>query len=323
MAKLYGALPIDDVALAREVAPFVTALDGRLLAAEELRALTAERGIDFATMAHYQAILAAPQHRSFVSWIDGQPLEQERCPMSVKLYVVPAYFYREHPEVGGGGEHVVQVARACGIDAAIVPIKSVGSVLENARIIRDILQRSAASHIWLMSLSKGSAEVRLLLQDYADVIPTDAIKVWLNVCGLVNGCDLVDHMLGTSMRRVKTRALCVAVRADYRGLEELHTAHAYWKNPLSLPRHMQVVNIFGLPLLSHVQRRLVTRYQRLKHLGPNDGMVVLPKAVLPGGPIYPLWGVDHFMRDTRVIPLLYRLFGALRKGGKLQEAASY
>lgn len=311
MGKLYGAAPMDDVRLARQAQPYVESLQGVLPDGPHLQMLTSEHGTDFASAVFYHAIKAVPQHKQFIKQVNKQPIMETSDPAGIKLFVIPAFFYREYPEVGGGGQHIVEVARACGIDAQIVAINSVGSVSSNINVIREILLEAVGNEIWLLSMSKGSAEIRLLLQNYSDALPLEDIRVWFNIGGLANGCDLVDHMLSTPMRRLKTRAICAATGADYAAMEELRTDQPYWQIPLSVPEHLQIINIFGVPLLSHLQRALLARYHRLKNLGPNDGMVLLSKAYLPLGPIYPLWGADHFMRDARVVPLLYRLFGLL------------
>jgi len=312
MSKLYGSAPIDEIRLAHQAADYVTALNGELPTGENLRQLTREQGIELATMIFYQSILSTNEHREFIAKVDNTEIQKKYLRGEIKLFIVPAFFYKEYPEVGGDGKHVKEVAIACGIEAEIVSIQSTGTVTENCNILKAALTHSRAKEIWLFSMSKGSAEVRMLLQDYPHDIPLERIRVWFNASGLANGCDLIDHMLSTSARRIRTRALCMATGADYRGLKQLLSNQADWHKPFVMPTTLRVVNILGVPLLSHVQRALISRYNRLKHLGPNDGMVVLHKAYLPIGPIYPLWGADHFLRDSRVIPLLYRLFGSMR-----------
>lgn len=309
MGKLYGAPPQDDVRLAAEVEPYVGSLQGTVPDMASLQALTADKGTDYAAAVLYHAIRAVPQHREFIDRVDRQEIASSLPPGDVKLFVIPAFFYREYPEVGGDGQHIIDVARACGIDARLVEVHSTGSISDNIEIIQETLQRAAGNKIWLLSMSKGSAEFRRLLQERADHLPLDDLRLWFNVSGLINGCDLVDHMLGSPARRIKTRALCMATGAKYTAMEELLTGRPCWQTAIPLPPSMQVINIFGVPLISHLQKALLARYHRLKHLGPNDGMVLLSRAYITPGPIYPLWGADHFMRDARVVPLLYRLFG--------------
>lgn len=309
MAKLYGEAPIDELGLARRAKRILLDREVQGLSQDDLQQLSDAQGPDIATAVFYQAIVQEPVNQRFIDVVDRQKVHDSYPPANIQLFVVPAFFYQEYPEVGGGGQHVVDVARACGMDADIIPVLSTGSVSDNCRIIYQTLKACTKENIWIMSMSKGSAETRMLFQDYAGEHILDRIKLWFNVSGLAHGCHLVDHMLSTPTRRLKTRALCLATGASYHGLEQLLTANPRWQRPVNLPEHTEVINIFGVPILSHVQRALISRYHRLKHLGPNDGMVLLSKAYLPQGPIYPLWGADHFLRDSRVIPLLYRLFG--------------
>lgn len=159
-----------------------------------------------------------------------------------------------------------------------------------------------------MSMSKGSAEVRLMYQQFSGKVPAEKISRWFNVGGLGSGSQFVDSIMGSSFRRAKTRAICLATGAQFRALHELQTHHSFWQEAFSPPGNTQVVNIPGVPLSSHIERTLVTRYNRIKALGPNDGMVLLVDALISPGMIYPIWGADHYMRDARIIPVLYRMF---------------
>ncbi len=311
MGNLYGAAPVDEIKLGRMADDYLTELSGVFPSEKYLTEITRDHGADLATMIFYKSILQIPENQQFIAKIDSFSIKQTYPRTNIKLYVVPAFFYQEYPEVGGDGKHILEVAKVCGIDAELIPIKSTGTVSENTEIIYQTLNQCDADRVWIMSMSKGSAEVRLLFQNYDNQVVIDKVKIWFNVNGLANGCHLVDHMLKTPVRRLKTRALCTATGASYKGLEQLLTAQPEWQQKLVLPAALKVINICGVPLLSHVQKALIARYNRLKHLGPNDGMVLLSKAFIAKGPVYPLWGADHFLRDTRIAPLLYRLFGCL------------
>lgn len=311
MGKLYGAAPVDEIKLEHASDKYMETLKGDFPSESYLQEVTKDRGSDLATMIFYKSLIQIPENHQFIQKVDDYSISKSYPKTEIKLYIIPAFFYQEYPEVGGGGQHVLEVAEVCGISAEIIPIKSTGTITENAIIIRNVLQACDATDIWIMSMSKGSAEVKMLFQEYSTEIPLDKISIWFNVSGLANGCHLIDHMMSSSTRRLKTRALCVATGASYDGLKQLLTKQPVWDKAMVLPDNIKVFNIIGVPLLSHVQRALISRYNRLKHLGPNDGMVLLNKSFLPNGPTYPLWGVDHFLRDSRVIPLLYRLFGLL------------
>ena len=157
MRKLYIAPPIDEVQLARKAQPSVDAFEGRMPTAKELAALSELHDIDLATMAFYQAARAADSNRSFVDDVDRQPLDQ-RTDRRITLLILPALFYQEHPEVGGDGAHIASVARACGIDARVVPTVSRGGIDDDLPIICKALQEIRDGEIWVMTLSKGAAE---------------------------------------------------------------------------------------------------------------------------------------------------------------------
>lgn len=307
MARLYLSAPQDEVQLARQARPWVEALNGALPDATYLGALNAEHGTDLATMVFYHATRAANTNKAFVDALDVQAINTG-AQSGVKLLVLPAMFHQEHPEVGGDGAHILEVARACGINAQRVPTLSKGGIVENTPIILNALQNERAERIWIMTLSKGAAELRAVLHNHREQIPLERIQVWFNVGGLPHGADMVDLMLSSALRRIKTRALCTLTGVDFDSFAAFGTDNPQWQYPLNLPNDLRVINIVGAPLASHLQRALHARYLRLKHLGPNDGMVVLPRALWLPGQVYPVLGADHFFRGTQISALLYRLF---------------
>jgi len=112
---------------------------------------------------------------------------------------------------------------------------------------------------------------------------------------------------------MRARAFCLALGTSFSSVTELRTDHPFWQEPFVPAPHLTVINLVGIPLGCHVQKALVARYRRLGLLGPNDGFVLLPTAVIHPGPIYPIWGSDHLFRSPQVSPLLYRLFNLLQE----------
>ncbi|HXF62400.1 MAG TPA: hypothetical protein VNK95_12330, partial [Caldilineaceae bacterium] len=79
------------------------------------------------------------------------------------------------------------------------------------------------------------------------------------------------------------------------------------------PPRLPVINLIGAPLRCHVQQRsLFKRYGWMERLGPNDGMALLPDLLAPG-PVYPVWGADHYFRTPQVSALFYRIFRYVRQ----------
>jgi hypothetical protein len=315
MLNGFGGAPIDEVDLARRVAPDVERLHGNVPDARRLSEVMGSEGIDFATMLFYQAIHASPLHGEFVRLIDGLPASAATGPVAGKLLIVPAMFYRERPALGGEGRLVAEVARSCGLEAEILPVSSRGSVTENQRFVWEALVRETRDDLWLFSLSKGGAEVRLALESHAGHAALRKIRGWINVSGLVRGTHYIDSMLGSAPGRLRARAFCLALGMSYEGVKELRTTHRYWRDPPEPPAGMTVINLVGVPLLCHIQEGLVARYRRLSRFGPNDGFVLLPESIVLPGLIYPIWGSDHLFRSPQVSPLLYRVFRYVRAVG--------
>ncbi len=307
MGRIYISAPIDEVQLARKAQTHVDEFGGRIPTATELTELTQSQGVDMATMAFYEAVRAAEHNRDFVDAVDQQPVGQS-TDKRITLLILPALFYQEHPEVGGDGAQVASVARACGIDAHVVPTVSRGGIDDDIPIICKALQDVKEGEIWLMTLSKGATAWRCLLQQHRDEIPLDRITTWFNVGGLPKGCQFVDLMVRSRIRRARTRAFCGVIRMDYKSFCEFGTANARLQETQHMPDHLRVINVVGAPLTSHVEKSMQTRFLMLKHLGPNDGMVLLPDALWLPGDVYPVLGADHFFRGSQISSLLYRLF---------------
>jgi hypothetical protein len=310
MLRGYGDAPVDEVGLAWRAESSVKSLQGRLPDVAELGRITAEHGLDFATMVFYRAVLGSPDYGDFVRLVDSYSMEPRPRAPGPTLLIVPAMFYRERPDLGGDGRLVAAIARACGFRVEVVPTLSRGSTAQNADVIQAALDTARGTPLWIFSLSKGGGEVRLALQR-APGPSTTPLRGWINASGIVRGSHFIDQMLGSPVRRLRARAFCLALGTSYAGARELQTTHPYWQAPFAAPERMTVINLVGVPLGCHVQKGLVGRYRRLGMLGPNDGFVLLPETLILPGLVYPIWGSDHLFRSPQVSPLLYRLFNLL------------
>jgi hypothetical protein len=313
MVRYYISPPVDEVRLAHEVVPLVRSFDGTVPSVGHLIELTRERGLDASTMALYEALRTAPANAEFLSRIDAEPIVTASPPAGAKILVVPALFYQHYPEVGGDAALSIGIARACGFEVETIPIKSLGTVTENARIIRDHLESENADRVWLLTASKGASDFRAYLQNYKGAPAIDRIAGWINVCGLVEGCDIADYDIATPTRRLKFQAICRAFGARFDVLRELSTTHEFWSEPLRLPPHMKVFNLSAIPLPSHVHKALINRYRAISDRGPNDGMVACRRTVIDAGLTIPFLGYDHFFRGPSIAPMLYRFFAYLRR----------
>jgi hypothetical protein len=178
-------------------------------------------------------------------------------------------------------------------------VASFGALAENARIVRDWLAARSEERIVLVSLSKGSLDVRAALAEPGAESASQNVVAWINLSGLFQGTELV-----TCLRRQRLRSLIVRVYCWWHGYR-FSTLAELERSPgplcgrrISLPDHLQVVHVVGFPLRRHLSSPLARRaFARLEGRGPNDGGGnLLADVVHWPGVVYPVWGTDHYLR---------------------------
>jgi hypothetical protein len=259
--------------------------------AGQLQQCAADNGLELATAAFYQAVLASSVHGQFCDQVNRISLSAGPARRALNLLIVPALFYEEKPQFGGDGRALAEIARARGHTVQLSPLLSRGSMASNAERLWRCVGQSSLASLWLVSLSKGSGEVRLVLQRHPGDPAWENICGWLNCSGLVRGTPLAQHY------PLALRTFFQLAGVDAQTADELRPSHPNWQNPWRPPAHWCVINLFGVPLLRHIgQRTMRWRYTRLARLGPNDGMALLPDLLVEPGLCYPLWGADHFLQ---------------------------
>jgi hypothetical protein len=301
--RFFAHPPQDDVALLRAAKPLAAGLDGGLPGADWLRALTQERGVDFATAALYEALRAHPQHGAFAAQIESLAPPREGGAAGV-LALVPGLVWEDYPQLGADGQLVMDVARRLGFRVERVPVGGRASLSSNARAIVRFLQDLDASEAWLVSLSKGSADLRFAMSGRFGAFPWRNFSGWVNLCGSPNGSDLAALLTATPWRRLGARATCLASRIPFEAMLEISSHHVAWLQMPPPPAGFRTINVVGLPLRWHLSGMLASRHRMLSVLGPN--------AFAAPGLIFPLWGYDHYFRGAEMVPLLYRLFAYVR-----------
>ncbi len=276
------------------------------LTTPELARISTERGVDFATALLHDRLRRSVAHADFIRDLEAIDAADAPARLSGKLLVAPAAFYREYPKFGGDGAMIRKIAPHFGLEAAVIPVNSTGSVLNNARTIARSLKNEADDSIILASLSKGGADVRVALEDAPEL--ARKIRVWLNICGLVRGTPVSDSLMGTRWwQRGLLKGYLAYTRAD-RGLvgELASTPGSLLGRAVNLPA-LRMINVVAFPLCEHLSGNSRGRHERLARFGPNDGSTLLRDSMLEPGHTYPLWGADHFMRTPEVPALMHRL----------------
>lgn len=216
---------------------------------------------------------------------------------SIVVLAVPAFLYRTYPESGAGLEHVIAIARGMGLRAERVELGENAAVEDNARRLADEIRRRGAvgERLVLVSGSKSSAEVAEALGRYLS--PQEALSVcaWINGAGSLRGSPLADTATTLPAR------LLVALRmaAIGHGMAGLDSLRSDVRRPsfdfLSLPSSVLIVNLVAVPMSGNIWRDNRSNYARLNEHGPNDGVVLLTDAIVPGAVTLLKPGVDHYM----------------------------
>lgn len=262
--------------------------------------------VDTATTRLYEEIRASRVHGPFIREVESIQTTAESLAVP-RVLIAPAAFYVEYPKIGGDGQLVRQVAARFGIDAAVIPVPSLGSVTKNAEIVSRILATESDGSVLLVSLSKGAADVRVALERTPEL--SRKLCLWVQVGGLVHGTPLADRILDSPWRRWLMRAYLARYRASPDLLSELaHAPGSLLATPFRAPEGLRVINVIACPLSSQLRGGLRRRHRRLAVQGPNDGSTLLRDAIVEPGLVYPVWGANHFFQHPGMEELLERLF---------------
>lgn len=284
---------------------------------ETLTSLTRTRLQSIAQQAHIDVATALLYHHvrttyaPFIQAVNRVEVEMERLSrLPYKVWIAPAGFYEQFPMFGGDGGYIAEIARRFGAEAAPFPIPGGASVAEGAAIIREVLAQEAPRSVLLVSLSKGGTDARMALLESERV--ADKVAVWLQICGLVQGFHYGSYLMegrwGWFWKSVGQAFLTVA-KAKRELFDELLTIG---NRPVpAIPSHLQIVNVLGFPLTTHLRGTIRSRHRELSVWGPNDGYGLTRDAMLEPGVVYPVWGADHYFRFPGMTTLLYQLFSVL------------
>lgn len=287
------------------------AWDGPNLTATRVGALTQEHGLDFATALLFWQVSRLPRNAEHLgaAQAGAWPAQHEEI-----IGIVPGAFHREHRHTGADGGRVLSIARDLGMAAEVVPTHSFGTLAENAGIIHHWVASRRDSRVALVSLSKGSADVKRAFSMPGSHEVFANVSAWVSISGTVQGTPLIDWL-----RRRTLRSWAVRLALWWRGhpratLDDLrHGTAAPLGSWPPLPVHLRLVHICGFPLERHLVHPWAHRaFARLAPLGPNDGGGNLLSDVLDyPGIVCPVWGADHYLSPSwDTTPLLRGIIAA-------------
>ena len=288
----------------------------RKLNVATLGKIAASEGLEFATALAYDRVLREARNRAFFDLVARSAAE--RIDPEVLFAIVPGAFYQVHRHSGADGARLVRILRAAGARVEILPIGNFGRVQENAGMIADWLDGKRGEKVVLLSLSKGSADVKMALRERPEL----AAKLlgWVSLSGISNGTALVDWLGRQRWRMVGIRFYFWWRRLEMAALEDLRTGELLedWG---SAREELPLVNVCGFPLKRHLTHRWAPKgYRRLARLGPNDGGgILLAEVTQRPRIVFPVWGADHYLTPSWDCEAQLRTVLALAAAGALRD----
>jgi hypothetical protein len=289
----------------------------------KLTEIAGTQGLEFATAVLYDRVLRDVENRKFFQKIQTG----DSCaPLPPTLVgIIPGAFYREHKNTGADGARLARIVESMNCPVERVPVDSFGSLAGNAALIADWLLRHKQQRVLLISLSKGSADLKVALGLPGKTGLFDHVVAWISLSGLPQGTPLVTWLRRRPLRRLGVRLLLRMRGQRYSAVEELRPEPdgplAGWPE---LPLNMRVIHVVSFPLRRHLAHPWAARaYERVAPWGPNDGGGFLLGDVdrLPGV-VFPVWGADHYLEPAwDATPLLRRLLvEAMAPGPEWRQA---
>lgn len=294
--------PTDQNALRERVKAWNSNTDWKELTANALQKITHQEGVDFATTLLYERLRQSPENGPVIREIEcmAQQGGNSSPIRDIEVIIVPGGFHEKNTDSRKCLRLVFDEIARLGLPVRIVPTLNIGSVDENAEIIRSWMQSKLKSKAILVSLSKGTAEVKWALHVAPQLF--ERIGAWVNVSGLLFGSEWVTWLLNRRISRFLAHFWCWSTGCAYSTLEQLRRGpNTLLDIDLVAPADTMVMHIAGFPLTGSLTHRYSKRsFMRLSERGPNDGMgLMLGDFTRAGGHIYPVWNADHFLRPDQ------------------------
>jgi hypothetical protein len=292
------ALLPGDVALMARAANWEPSTEFQDLSASKIGVLAEEEGIEFATAVLHGRALRVPANAAFASAVSGQQGETERPDV---IGIVPGAFHGQHKHTGADGVRLAETYKDLADRVEIVPVRSFGTLEENAGTLLGWLEGKRGKRIALASISKGGADVKWALGSPRAPEAFATVAAWISVSGIVQGTPLVAWL---KSRPLRATAFSVLLRVQGHRVAAISQLSHAPDGPLAawprLPAHLCVVHVCAFPLPHHLSHRWASRgYARLAGLGPNDGGgILLGDTTRLPGIVCPIWGADHYFQPS-------------------------
>ena len=266
----------------------------------DLKQISDNFSVDFAALYLADQISRLPANRRFRSLFDqayeytskALPEDRVKLPSGYEVLVVPTYLYTRLFAAGADMAVPRAALQKAGLPCYFVETADDGPVESNADLVAAAIRARAQSgrRMIILSASKSGPEVALALTKLG-LAETRHVAAWINAVGALRGTPLADDRLFPELEYI-------VGKLDPLGMESMTTALSRRRfDSFRVPEHILVVNFLGIPVSGSISFWIRRSYSPMRKYGPNDGNVLLPDAIFPGGVTLFELGSDHFMRN--------------------------
>jgi len=294
-----------DPALDARIDQAYQTIDGHLPGRAELKELSDEFSVDFAALFMADQISRVPVNRRFRSVFEqvyeytrnAYPKGRMQIPHvgNYDVLFVPTYLYKRITFTGADMAVPREALQKVGFTCYFVETQDDGPIEANADLVAAAIRARAPSGrpLIIVSASKSGPEVALALTRLG-AAETRHVVAWINTVGALQGTPLIDDRVLPEVEFIvgKVNPAGVASMSATRSRERFESFH--------VPKHVFVVNYFGIPTVGSISFMARKGFFPLRKYGPNDGIVLLPDMIFPGGVTLTEVGSDHLRLNSHL-----------------------
>ena len=291
-----------DGELRQRAARYRNATAGEILSKNQLRQVSRMLEPEVGAMVFYQSILQSRYDAEFINLVNSTKLADIDRDFNRKTEIafIPSSFSNSGLAWGSEADLIMEGCRSLGFRTEVIDTLPTSTLNQNAVKIGEYLRECTAESVILVSRNRGSAEVRLLLQERgSDALEFDKLKGWVSIDGILKGSELIERMMNAKSDSLIEKLLSkfALLRSKISGesrvaLEQSSSIYGIWERDFALPQATSLVQILGISRPSHLPRLrkyLARSLQRRER--PNNGVLFLEESWMQEGLRYPVWGM--------------------------------
>lgn len=271
---------------------------------DELKAISVSLSVDFAALFFADRLLHdscnKTLNRLFAHYFEQDARLDSSISAAYQILFVPGWDYVSNGGLTGSDfAKPRELATRAGFENHLVRLPPTGSVEAGARVVAAEVSRLRRSgkKILLAGTSSAGPAIHLALGELLDDRERSAVKVWLNLGGILRGTPLVDYFEALP-QRLLLDFYAWAKGWDRQAIPSMGTVASRKRySRLQLNSDLVVINYVGIPLSGQLSQYGETGYRMLRSHGPNDGLALVTDAIAPGSLTVVALGSDHFFAE--------------------------